>query len=106
MRTQTMTHIMTHIMTKKRLRSNASRGILQIPLLLAILLFSGIGMGVSGYLKQWRILVEHQLRLNRCVGEGALQLRKTLQSLQDSNEVIRELRSRLFKLERESSWVA
>lgn len=75
------------------LTRRTERGILHAPMAMALVLFTVSGVGILGTLRHWRSLVEHQLRLNRCVGQEALELKRILQSLEISNQEIRRLRA-------------
>jgi hypothetical protein len=63
-------------------------------LLLAVLLFflTMSGFGVWSISRRWRHLVETQLRLNQCVGQVALQLRDSLNTLALANQRIYQVR--------------
>ncbi len=74
------------------LRFNRVRGSFHLPLCWFVFTFVMVGFGVLGFLRNWRKLVETQLRLNQCVGEVALELRETLNLLGDSNQKINSLR--------------
>lgn len=50
------------------------------------------GFGSWGVFRHWRFLVEHQLRLNRCVGQVAHQLRDVLNEIESLNRRIENLR--------------
>jgi hypothetical protein len=61
-------------------------------LLLAVFLITFSGFRIWGFLRNWRFLVETQLRLDRCVGEVAQGFRDSLNSLEASNRRIIQLR--------------
>ena len=71
---------------------NNSRGSLHVALLLALVVISSASFGVWGLLRHWRHIAELQLRLDRCVGETALDLKKTLVRIEKENLGIRALR--------------
>jgi len=62
------------------------QGSVQFALVMVVLVMVLGGFGI------WGIQVEHQLRLNRCVGKAAHRLRDTLVDLESSNQRMRELR--------------
>jgi hypothetical protein len=69
------------------------RGVLQVPLLMALFAISIGSFGVWGVLRNWRHLTTLQFRLDRCVGEAALDLRSTLRMIDTSNREIRLIRA-------------
>jgi hypothetical protein len=60
-------------------------GALSLPLLAALMAISLAGMGTWGVMRHWRHVIELQLRLDRCVGEAALDLRQTLGRIEKEN---------------------
>lgn len=69
-----------------------SRGALSLPLAL-MLLASAVGaFGTLGLMRRWKNLAETQLRLDRCVGDAALELRGALKRIETENLAIRSLR--------------
>lgn len=69
------------------------RGTLQVPMILVILILGATILGTWGFLHHWKNLARLQLRLDRCAGEAALELRDTLNSLDSSNREIDYLRA-------------
>jgi hypothetical protein len=63
-----------------------------VPLLLAVFLISLTGFRIWGLLRNWRFLVETQLRLDRCVGQVAQDFRDVLNKIEKKNERIGQLR--------------
>jgi hypothetical protein len=76
-------------------------GVFHIFLMLITFILVSTGFGIWGVMKQWRILVQTQIRLDRCVGDTALELRNHLNSLVSINQRIFFLRQAigLAKLE-------
>ncbi len=72
-----------------------SRGVFQIPLLMILWVWVIAGFGIWGFFRNARFLVETQLRLDRCVGQVALHFKKTLESLESSNQKIQSLRAEI-----------
>lgn len=68
-------------------------GLLQLPLLLALAVTAAASGGTWAILRNWRQLTQTQLRLDRCTGEAALQLKDVLISIERSNSRIRGLRT-------------
>lgn len=68
------------------------RGILHLPMALLSLLLVVTGLGLWGLLHHWKTLAQTQLRLDRCTGETALDLKRKLHSVASANQHIRELR--------------
>jgi hypothetical protein len=68
------------------------KGVLHIPLLIALFFITFSGFRIWGILRNWRFLVETQFHLDRCVGEVAQQFRGALNSLEASNVRIAQLR--------------
>lgn len=75
-----------------RLASN-SRGALTVPLLVMLLTSTIFGLGTLGLMRHWRELTELQLRLDSCVGQTALDLRRMQSAIESSNRRIRALRA-------------
>jgi hypothetical protein len=73
-----------------------SRGSVQLIFTVVALVMAIGGFGVWGIFRNWRFQVEHQLRLNRCVGGVAHELRDTLNKIDSMNEQIRQLRSAIL----------
>ena len=69
-----------------------SRGSLHFPMVLVLTVLLVGGLGFWGVLRKWRWNVEIQLRLNRCVGETAQELRDNLEQVDLGNQTIRALR--------------
>lgn len=69
-----------------------NRGVLHVPLALLCLLMAVTGLGLWGILHHWKSLTQTQLRLDRCTGEPALDLKSKLQTIGSANQHIRELR--------------
>ncbi|MEO5968902.1 MAG: hypothetical protein ABIQ95_03170 [Bdellovibrionia bacterium] len=69
-----------------------TKGGLHVPLLLAVFLISVSGLRIWAFLRNWRFLVETQLRLDRCVGKVAQEFRDSLNSIEISNQRIKKLR--------------
>ena len=74
-------------------RGQKERGSLHIPLLLGLLALSTAGFGTWGFLRNWRHLMETQLRLDRCVGQAAQEFRDRMNSLESDNLKIKALRA-------------
>ena len=64
------------------------KGVLQVPMVLALGLMIMAAVGFWGILRHWRGLTELQLRLDRCVGGTAIQVRNDLKSLDRTNAAI------------------
>lgn len=73
-----------------------SKGILQIPLALALFAIVSGAVGCWGLLRHWRSVAELQLRLDRCVGQTALAFKNTLETLLSSNQKIKTLRASIL----------
>jgi hypothetical protein len=69
------------------------RGALGAPLLLSLLAICFMGFGTWGILRHWRHAVETQLKLDRCVGEAALELKASLNRIESSNSRMRKERA-------------
>jgi hypothetical protein len=67
-------------------------GILHIPMALMTVLFFVTGLGLWGVLHHWKSLAQTQLRLDRCTGETALELKMKLQTIASANEQMKVLR--------------
>jgi hypothetical protein len=74
-------------------RVSDSQGALSIPLLLALLAISCLGLATWGMMRHWRHLTELQLKLDRCVGDTALDLKRALQEIERANRHIQMLRA-------------
>jgi hypothetical protein len=61
-------------------------------MLLALFCAALAGFGIWGTLRHWRHVTETQLRLDRCVGQSAQELKTTLVRLDFTNRRIKELR--------------
>ncbi len=61
-------------------------------ILVLLTLLTG-GLGIWSVLRSWRLQVETQLRLNRCVARAASDLRQHLDLLETTNSSIRGLRA-------------
>ena len=72
--------------------SKNQEGVLTIPMALSILIIATSGLTLWGMLRHWKNLAETQLRLDRCAGQTAQELRDTLSSLESSNFRIKGLR--------------
>lgn len=68
------------------------RGVLQIPLMIAMGIIAITGLMTWGILRLWRHHAETQLRLDQCVGHTALELKERLKSIDSSNLIIKGLR--------------
>jgi hypothetical protein len=68
-------------------------GALHVVMMIALMELAGAGFGVWGLLRHWRGLTETQLRLDRCVGKSALELKHTLVQIEEGNTTIRVLRA-------------
>ncbi|HLD98802.1 MAG TPA: hypothetical protein VJB59_01000 [Bdellovibrionota bacterium] len=68
------------------------RGSLHVPLLIATLLLSTTGFGIWGVMRSWQNIMKLQLRLDRCVGEAALEFRDRLKLIESANTRIKALR--------------
>ncbi|OFZ56030.1 MAG: hypothetical protein A2428_13835 [Bdellovibrionales bacterium RIFOXYC1_FULL_54_43] len=68
------------------------RGSLHAPLLIATLLLTTAGFGIWGVMRSWQNTMKLQLRLDRCVGEAALEFRNRLYIIESANTRIRALR--------------
>jgi hypothetical protein len=77
-------------------------GALQLVFLVSLLVLLTAGLGIASFAKYWRLLMETQLRLDRCVGEKARELSEILNSIEKSNRRICELRNSQQDLEPES----
>jgi hypothetical protein len=69
------------------------QGVLTVPLLVLLLASTLLGLGTLGLMRHWRHLTELQLRLDRCVGNAALDLKKTLERIEAGNSRLRALRA-------------
>jgi hypothetical protein len=76
-----------------RRRTVNERGVLHVPLGLLATLMVLTGLGVWGLLHHWKHLTQTQLRLDRCTGETALDLRSKLQGIASANRQMKELRA-------------
>ena len=76
-----------------RLVRRNTRGALSLPLLLALLAASFMGFGTWGLMRHWRKLTELQLRLDRCVGDTALELKGALNRIESENRQIQAIRA-------------
>ena len=69
------------------------KGALSVLALAFVLIFAGMGFGIWGYLRHWRHLVQLQFRLDRCVGETALNLVSTMDRVEMLNSLIKTTRA-------------
>jgi len=83
-------------MVKHAISHRDSKGSLQLPLVLALVAITAGAMGSCKLLQRWRSLVELQLRLDRCVGQAALELKDTLEKIASTNQKIRTLRASIL----------
>lgn len=83
-------------MVKPPISLHDSKGSLQLPLALALIAITAGAMGSCRLLHRWRALVELQLRLDRCVGQAALELKDTLEKITSTNQKIRVLRASIL----------
>ena len=67
-------------------------GSLPLPMLAAILILVVSGTGTWGLLRNWRALVETQLRLDRCIGRVSLEFRDRMNRITKINSEITGLR--------------
>ena len=67
-------------------------GAFHLPMMILLTLLTFAGFGTWGVLRHWRQLTELQTSLDRCVGESALDLKRTLNRIEFSNRRIQELR--------------
>jgi hypothetical protein len=67
-------------------------GILHIPMLMMTTIFVVTSLALWGILHHWKNLVDTQLRLDRCTGEVALNLKSKLQTIAAANRQITALR--------------
>ncbi len=74
------------------------RGALSLPMAIALMAIAIAGMGIWGLLRHWRHQVELQLRLDRCVGKTALDLKRSLLAIEGENAEIRRIRIALLAL--------
>lgn len=70
-----------------------SRGALSLPLALMLMSTTFAAFGTWGLMHHWNNLTALQLRLDRCVGEAALDLRATLKRIEFENVSLRALRA-------------
>jgi hypothetical protein len=70
-------------------------GALSVPL--ALLLSATLAFGIGGWslLHRWRVLAEVQLRLDRCTGQAAQDLKRAFERVQRLNQAIRAARATL-----------
>jgi len=76
-----------------------TRGSLQLPLLLAMVMIVLGGFGIWGFMRNWRFLMETQLRLDKCVGVAAQEFRGALNSLMTDNQRVQALRAAILAAE-------
>ena len=69
------------------------QGVLTVPLLVLLMACALLGLGTLGLMRHWRHLTELQLRLDRCVGTAALDLKKTLERIEAGNTRLKALRA-------------
>lgn len=62
-----------------------SEGVLHLPLAIVLIVIVLSGAGIWGVMRHWRKLVETQLRLDKCVGSVALDLKSKLESISIAN---------------------
>ena len=75
------------------MRVRREAGVLILPLGVALVLLGLMALGTLGFMRNWRKLMETQLRLDRCVGEVALDLRNVQNSLEAANLRMKVLRA-------------
>lgn len=68
------------------------RGVLHVPMALLSLILVITGLGLWGLVHHWKTLAATQLRIDRCTGETALDLKYKLSSIVSANQHIQELR--------------
>lgn len=73
----------------RSLESMEHRGSISLPCAALVLIICLGAFGTWGLLRRWRGLMELQLRLDRCVGAKALQLRTVIRQADASNERMR-----------------
>ena len=69
--------------------ADGDEGALSVLLLLLLLATTFLGTGSWGLMRHWRHLMELQLRLDRCVGHTALELKRVLGRIETSNRRLR-----------------
>jgi hypothetical protein len=67
-------------------------GAVSIPVLMLLVVGISAGFGSWTLMRKWSMMAHHQLRLNRCVGQVALEFRDRLTKLEDLNQRIKVLR--------------
>lgn len=67
-------------------------GTLAIPLSLALLILLFSALALWGLLRHWQKLTEIQLRLDKCTGQAALELRNTINFIETANGRIEKIR--------------
>ncbi len=65
---------------------------------IALVVIAIAGMGIWGVLRHWRFEVALQLRLDRCVGKTAMDLKRSLDAIEGENAEIRRIRMALLAL--------
>jgi hypothetical protein len=68
------------------------KGVLHVPLALMTLLFVITGLSLWALLHHWKTLTQTQLRLDRCTGEAALDLKSKIQNINSANQQIKQFR--------------
>lgn len=68
-------------------------GAVSAPLLVALLGIAFMSLGTWGVMRRWRQMAELQLRLDRCAGEAALELKGHLEAIESANRQMRALRA-------------
>lgn len=69
------------------------QGIFHLPLLLSSLIIATTGLALWGMLHHWKGLAQTQLRLDRCTGEAALELKGKLERIRETNTQMIGLRT-------------
>ena len=73
-------------------RLSDESGVLVMPLGLALVFLGLMALGTLGLMRNWRKLTEVQLRLDRCVGKVAMELRNEQNSIESANRRMEMLR--------------
>lgn len=69
-----------------------NEGALTLPMGMALLIIAVSGLALWGLIRSWRTLAELQIRLDRCVGEVALELKSDARTIRRTNREIEILR--------------
>ena len=70
-----------------------NKGVMHIPLLVFSTFAVIIGLSLWGLLHHWKDLMDTQLRLDRCTGEVALDLKSKITTVESANRQIKVLRA-------------